>query len=171
MIFNRHKAVISGVYNIAIRHYGPQGSKFQSLTQKFRKADKIPDKYQLVYRTSFENYLEGAKYFGAGATVSAAVTLPILILNSETMSRASAGGISISSLHEMFGMWSFIALHALACLKIVHVVPIRIYYSESEDNFLFVFHHLVKFWEKVVVSAEPGDLLNIPSKYEHLRHV
>ena len=91
---------------------------------------------------------------------------------------------------EIISMWSFITLHSIAMLKVVHSLPMRIYFrytqkhkllpfiafltfSETEDNFLVVSNNPFLPWKKVLLSVKPGDLeqVLVPENQDRFRNL
>ena len=134
----------------------------EPLSRKLRVSDGVPASYSLVYRTSVENYLEPSKYIGLGAAVLSLGLTPYLIMQTSQTGVMGIENYTISTNHEMWGFWLILILHTLACSRKSYCTPLRVYYSEDQDNFLFSFNHWINPFKRSVVSVGPGDLDHVP---------
>ena len=79
-----------------------------------------------MYRLSLQKYLEPTKYLGFGIGVMSVAMLPLLVLSQKDTLVVNT--FILASKFEMLIFWSFITLHSVAMLKVVHSTPIRIYF-------------------------------------------
>ena len=80
----------------------------------------------MVYRLSLEKYVEPAKYIGFAAGVISVAMLPVIILSQRHS--LLVGNFYVSGKVEMISMWIFVTLHSVAILKLIHSLPLRIYF-------------------------------------------
>ena len=138
---------------------------------KINIKDGVPSNYSLVYRTSMENYVEPSKYVAIGGAVLSAAILPVLVLDPGRLFQASSGQFYLTSSFEVWGFWFMVLAHCLACFKISHSVPLRIYHNQKEDNFLFIFNHKFHLYKKEIVRVGSGQLEECPAENDIWREV
>ena len=142
--------------------------------QRFTKInikDGVPSNYSLVYRTSMENYVEPSKYVAIGGAVLSVAVLPVLVLDPGRLFHSAAGQFYLTSSMEVWGFWFIVLAHCVACYKIAHSVPLRIYHSQKEDNFLFIFNHKFHLNKKEIVVVGTGQLEECPVENDIWREV
>lgn len=103
--------------------------------EKFREDDNILSHYELVYSAVSISYVKLA--FGGVQTVAGTVCL--------TLGAIACGFPLVNNVvltEDPLQVGTFITLNSMLCLgiyKFCTVYPLRIYYSEVEDNFILVF--------------------------------
>ena len=138
---------------------------------KINAQDGVPTNYSLVYRTSMENYVEPSKYVAIGGAVLSAAVLPVLILDPGRLFHSAAGQFYLNSSGEAWGFWFIILAHCLACHKISHCFPLRIYHDWENDEFLFIFNHKFYLHKKEIVTVSAGQLEECPVENDVWREV
>jgi len=165
---------VSDHFNITRNMSLVKKEKFTKVSEKLRIMDGVSKNYELVYRTALENYLNPARYVGQGTFLTAFVVVPSLLGQKSSM--IGVGNFYLTQSFELWGFWFLILAHAIACLKICNSVPVRIYFSKKDDNFMFVFNDIFHYRRMKKLSVEPGDVGQCPSKnnffkLDHLRHI
>jgi len=132
---------------------------------KVKKKDGVTEDYKLIYRMSMEHYIETSKYIGFGGSLGATALLPILIMNHRAMAgttySSGFGAWSWGPSWQIFGFWSILLSHALSAFYVCYKVPLRIYYSDKNDNFLFVMNSFLPWKRNLLRVVEAGDVENI----------
>jgi len=157
----------------SVNNMGEREQTFKRFSKDvgFNKKDGVSVNYKLVYRLSLERYVEPAKYIGFGFGVFSVAMLPFLMMSQKDY--LVVENFVIGGKFEIISMWSFITLHSIAMLKVVHSLPMRIYFSETEDNFLVVSNNPFLPWKKVLLSVKPGDLeqVLVPENQDRFRNL
>ena len=122
-----------------------------------KKKDGVPSDYQMVYRMGLESYIEPTKYMGFGASIFSVAFLPFMLSNPEKLVGLGVGTFVTTATWETWALWAFILNHAVAGYYVCYKVPIRMYFSEKEDNYIIVMNHPLP-WKKILVTVEPGDV-------------
>jgi hypothetical protein len=122
-----------------------------------KKKDGVPSDYQMIYRMGLESYIEPTKYIGFGASIFSVAVLPFMLINPEELVELSIGRLSFGGVWETWALWAFILNHAVGAYYVCYKVPIRMYFSEKEDNYIIVMNHPLP-WKKILVTVEPGDV-------------
>lgn len=129
------------------------------------KRDGInPKEYDIVYQTTASPYIA----LGQVCVFVSALTTVFLMypyLNTEIF---LSNNVYIRENLERGIMFSFFVLINLGILYVIRSFPLRIYYSESRNNFVVIFKQLFNPWLNRRVVCKTGDLLYTPKNLQFL---
>ena len=78
----------------------------------------------------------------------------------EALMAATGGTFYSANIFETWGFYAILMMHCVAILRFVHNTPLRIYYCEEKDDFVFVFSNIFQFNKVTKVSVPSGGLEN-----------
>ena len=143
--------------NVKQKRFQEPGSK---LTKSISSTDDMPSNYSLVYRAATDKkYILPVKT-GCQITVLLSSCIPVYIMMNPRMAHmAATGGTFYSAnIFETWGFYAILMMHCVAILRFVHNTPLRIYYCEEKDDFVFVFSNIFQFNKVTKVSVPSGGL-------------
>ena len=131
---------------------------------KFRKVDKVPGHWKLVYRAP-EQYLDTALHFGQFSAITCLVGGPVLLSKNVFTQGAFVGNFTMAQgSFEMWGFFFLIVFHSLFALRFIQITPVRIYFEDESDRFFFVYHDIKQFKKKIIEIVLPGELQHCPKE-------
>merc|ERR1712059_67052 len=145
---------------------------------KLMVRDGVGPEYQLVFRLGLDNYLTTAKWVGLAASVGFLVCFPLTLLSTHQGPIYLLGTdqtLDASNRLDLIVLNFVLAAHAVACLYVTRVAPLRIYYSKKGDHFMVLTNTWIP-WRCKLVRVKPGELVQVDKKNDlmnlnHHRHI
>lgn len=155
----------SNVYYTPKRNVANTGWK-QSVVEKLKISDNVPENYELIYRCTMASYLAAAQI---SVSVGVVVVIGFAVIHYFTelkndfiidVPHVELLNMEDTKLQMIIFSSSFVLLN-LAILLFIRKFPVRIYFDSKNDNFIGVLFGMIPK-SKTLIEFKAGEVIHTP---------